>query len=250
MAPRITQKDKKRQSVGAGIMLAVLIGFASFLLYQSIAQESEKTKIIVVDGDGNRSEDKESETGSINSNEQKREGELANENLNTQSMSENEEEDVKEEAQNTEEEEVLGIGGPGEIEGERFNDETVSVLVPSGWSAAKNASGSIGLVPAGSEISDLYEGDIVINPKQNSENLSIKKFYDGEQNADLFRDAVGGFEPIEVNGYEGYLFRKVEGYVPANVAVVKKDGVIIEVTDAGMGNAENGIFDAVVSSIK
>lgn len=246
MARRITQKDKKRQSVGAGIMLAVLIGFASFLLYQSIAQESEKTKIIVVNGEGKRSGGEKDETGTVNTNEQKREDSSINENVNTASETEKEEDLEVED----EKEEKPSIGGPGEVKGERFSDEFVSVLIPDGWSAAKNASGSIGLVPADSEISDLYEGDIVVNPKENAENLSIKNFYDGEQNADLFRDALGGFEPIEVNGYEGFLFKEVEGYVPANVAVIKKGDVMIEITDAGMGNAENGIFDAVVNSIK
>lgn len=246
MSRRITKKEQQRQTKGAGVMIFMLVIFASFAVYQGIKANNaeQKTKVIIVDD--SRTKESEKSNHALNTN--------ADKDLDVTDNTSNTNEEVDEEPIEKEN----AIGGPDEDVNKELqnttrytNDEQdFSLLLPNGWTSNEADSGRVGLLPAGSVASLQYEGDIVVNVKQNPKKLSLKEYYNGINDVALFTDALGGSKPFEVNGLDAFLFKEVEGYVPSNVAVVDTGDTFIEITDTGMRHVDDGVFDAIIYSVK
>lgn len=253
MARRKTKREQKRQSIASTIAVGVLIVFAAAMTYFGLSAQN-KTKVVIVDEDRNSTENTDSDT--VDADTDSRKSVTAKDVQNENTNSEIQEESKKEEA------DITARGGTDEdisLEPDPTLNKASSytsskhgfgVSLPENWSYAEIDSNRIGLFPSNKEPSIQYEGDIVVSVQDNPGNISIKEFYDGSNGVALFDDAAGGTKKINVSGNEVFIFYEVEGYVPSNIAVVSLSEKIIEITDAGMGHSEDGIFEMVVNSIK
>lgn len=128
------------------------------------------------------------------------------------------------------------------------NEEfSFSVKYPVGWEIKQVSDNFISFYPPDSSLDD--KGDINLYIK-NSSNKSMKEFYDGQNDVDLFSDAAGGFQEYTINGYQAVKFSNVQGLINTAVIVIVSNNNFIEIEDWGENHLEDGILDSIANSFK
>lgn len=131
----------------------------------------------------------------------------------------------------------------------------VGLKYPPKWTANEfvyQKSTVVEFYPPGPKADIEYSGDIVVSLISNPGGLDIQRFYNGDKNVDLFADALGGQVEVKVGVRSGIKFLNVKGIVSHTIAVISlpEKKIMLELTDAVGRHLEDGIFDAMLYSIK
>ena len=132
-----------------------------------------------------------------------------------------------------------------------YSSDSISIEYPFDWEyAIKNQA--IQFYPTGKRpsIEGELTGDIILNVYDNPKKLSLVEFYDGKNNANLYKDAMDGYEDISVDSTSAIKFKGVGGLLVYTIVAVPKNDIIFELLDNGQAHQKDGIFDHMVSSIK
>lgn len=131
-----------------------------------------------------------------------------------------------------------------------------SVMYPGGWSVTlhENTSNVFDFYPTGKrpEIESTKTGDIILTVRNNPKQLNLKAFYSSGAvgAANLFEDASQGTETLVIDGRSATKFKSVGGLVNSTIVSVAYGTRILEVADLGEKHQQDGIFDALVASLK
>ena len=99
------------------------------------------------------------------------------------------------------------------------------------------------------DLKNEYHGDITLSVLSNPNHLDFKTYYGKSQGGSIF-DQSEKQTSLTINSYQAEKFIGVYGMVPSDVISISKGSIIIELTDVGQNNTENGIFDAMAGSVK
>jgi len=113
-------------------------------------------------------------------------------------------------------------------------------LYPADWTySALPESKSISFAPFDLP-SDIYpRSDLVVSVVDGDSESWLKAL--GE---------VEFVEKIMVNGYTAIMVTGVPGYIESDTALVYKDNLLVEFTDVGQIHSKDGIFQAIINSIR
>lgn len=251
--PRQTKKTRKKQNMSAGVLLGFFLALVSFAGYQAIAERREDLAKEVF-------EIEKTEESAKTENIQKKDTvdtqEKASENTDAVASGENANSKIESQDNGTDGEKpesqssASAIGGPG-IELQNYSTSQYSIDVPSSWYIDDSVQNRVAFGEKDPRQNEQYFGDLVVALVENPENLEIKEFYNSPDEADLFADALGGYQAYQNGEIQGYKFYDVQGYVPSNIIVIKnqKTGVILEISDIGGGLEKAGEFDTIVKTL-
>lgn len=246
---RQSKKTRKKQNLSAGVLLGFFLALVAFAGYQAIAERREE-----ISGQffAKKGEDMSEEMNNQNQENQSEENVKENPQLvDSEEKKEVEEKNTEQESQESKEEKPA-IGGPGNQDNETYQSNYgYSIEIPANWYSDDSVENRVAFGEQKPTKDQQYFGNLVVVVVDNPENKNIEEFYNPPDQADLFADALGGYEKFTVNNVQGYKFYSVEGYIPSNVIVLKnpKTNQIIEMTDIGGQLEQVGKFDQIIGTI-
>lgn len=124
-----------------------------------------------------------------------------------------------------------------------------SVKYPEGWIVNEIKNTMISLYSSNNQNVNT-RGDIVIQIKQNLNNLGLKNFYNGQNDVDYFSDAAGGYEEFMINGKQAIKFKNVQGLINTSIIIIINGNQFIEIEDAGEKHLEDGVLNSIANSFE
>jgi len=126
--------------------------------------------------------------------------------------------------------------------------------VPAKWDFYERISSTAGGVDlflffdkeATTSIDEYDYVQLNIRIKQNKLNLSMEDFYNGEQNADLFRNARSGYSEIMVGGKDAVRFKEKDD-IGADIVIIPLQNKFIEIDSA---NSDMEMFNKILPTFK
>ncbi|MBU1167006.1 hypothetical protein KKC60_01185 [Patescibacteria group bacterium] len=240
----MTQKKKPKNSFSRGValggLLTLLVGFGVLMMMQALeAEKSAVEENQAATAKEGQSEDNQDKTEVVKKEQLKGEVQEAVD----QGGSDKAETEAEIKHQATEAE----AQGKPVYQNKNYG---YSLSYPDDWKAKESSTAQTALYPNSKAVNNDYQGDILVNYKQNPQGLGVEEFYDGQNQVNLFFDATGGNKEVVVAGKKAYEFKGVEGYVPSNVVVVPVEGGFLEMTDMGAQHETDGVFDEVINSLE
>lgn len=123
------------------------------------------------------------------------------------------------------------------------------IRYPAGWIVESKNTNMTVFSP--SKLEGKYEQPFIeINVKSNPQNLSIREFYNGINDRDLFSQTNNRYTTGEIAGRKYFKFVPYITFAGKVVVVIPLNSTFLEITDFGSKYQENRVFDTMISTLK